>query len=131
MAGLRLTLILCPRELIMASAEIVGILQERHPHHIVLGNGILISLRAGVSANHVAIGRSFTANCTVLDGSHVTSLEVKDLASRGPAHCHAAAHSGSVSSCSSRKRTSMTGQDQDRPMIGLWTGSNDGCPTSR
>ena len=72
MAGLRVTLILCPRELIMASAEIVGILQERHPHHGVLSNGILISLRAGVSANHVAIGRSFTANCTVLDGSHVT-----------------------------------------------------------
>ena len=72
MAGLRVTLILCPRELIMASAEIVGLLQERHPHHAVPSNGILISLRTGVSANHVAIGRSFMANCTVLDGRHVT-----------------------------------------------------------
>jgi hypothetical protein len=49
----------------MASAEIVGILQERHPDHIVLSNGTLIFLKARVSANHVAIGRSH-------DGNHLT-----------------------------------------------------------
>jgi hypothetical protein len=55
----------------MASAEIVGILQERHPDHIVLSNGTLIFLKAGVSANHVAIDRSLTT-CTVHDGKHLT-----------------------------------------------------------
>ena len=55
----------------MASAEIVGILQERHPDHIVLSNGTLIFLKAGVSANHVAIGRSLTASM-VHDGKHLT-----------------------------------------------------------
>ena len=56
----------------MASAEIVGILQERHPDHIVLSNGTLIFLQEGVSANHVAIGRSLTASCTVHDGKQLT-----------------------------------------------------------
>jgi hypothetical protein len=55
----------------MASAEIVGILQERHPDHIILSNGTLIFLKAGVSAHHVAIGRGLTA-CTVHDGKHLT-----------------------------------------------------------
>jgi hypothetical protein len=56
----------------MASAEIVGILQERHPDHIVLSNGTLIFLQQGVSASHVAIGRCLTASCTVHDGKHLT-----------------------------------------------------------
>ena len=56
----------------MASVEIIGILLDRHPDHIVLSNGTLIFLRAGVSANHVDIGRSLTASCTVHDGRHLT-----------------------------------------------------------
>jgi hypothetical protein len=72
MVGLRMRLILCQSELVMASAEIVGILQERHPDHIVLSNGTLIFLQQGVSANHVANGRSLTASCRVRDGRHLT-----------------------------------------------------------
>jgi hypothetical protein len=53
---------------VMADPIVVGILRERHPDHIVLSNGTEIFLLDGVSADHIAIGRSFTAHCTVQDG---------------------------------------------------------------
>ena len=53
---------------VTASAAIVGILLERHSDHIVLSNGTQIFLRDGVSADHVAIGRSLTVSCTIEDG---------------------------------------------------------------
>jgi hypothetical protein len=48
--------------------EIVGILWERHSDHIILSNGTQIFLREGVLADHVPVGRSLTAECTVQQG---------------------------------------------------------------
>ena len=58
---------------VMAGAAVVGVLLERHSDHIVLSNGTQIFLRDGVSADHVAIGRSLTASCTVHDGKTVAN----------------------------------------------------------
>ena len=52
----------------MPGTAVVGILRERHSDHIVLSNGTAIFLLDGVSADHVAIGRSLTVTCTVRDG---------------------------------------------------------------
>jgi len=52
----------------MPGAAVVGVLRERHSDHIVLSNGTAIFLLDGVSADHVAIGRSLAATCTVQDG---------------------------------------------------------------
>jgi hypothetical protein len=52
----------------MPGTAVVGVLRERHSDHIVLSNGIAIFLLDGVSADHVAIGRSLTVTCTVHDG---------------------------------------------------------------
>jgi len=49
--------------------DIVGILLERRPGHIVLSNGTKVLLKAGVSANHIPIGRSVTISCTVKNGA--------------------------------------------------------------
>ncbi len=49
--------------------DIVGILLERRPEHIVLSNGTKVLLKAGVSANHIPIGRSVTISCTVKGGA--------------------------------------------------------------
>ena len=49
--------------------DIVGILLERRLRHIVLSNGTKVLLKAGVSANHIPIGRSLTISCTVKDGA--------------------------------------------------------------
>jgi hypothetical protein len=57
----------------MPGAALVGILRERHPDHIVLSNGTAIFLLDGVSADHVAIGRSLTVTCTVHDGRTVAT----------------------------------------------------------
>jgi hypothetical protein len=51
----------------------VGILRERHPDHIVLSNATEIFHLDGVSADHIAIGRSFTSHCTVQDGRTLTN----------------------------------------------------------
>jgi hypothetical protein len=48
--------------------DIVGILLERHPGHIVLSNGTRVLLDEGVSANYIPIGRSVTISCTVKGG---------------------------------------------------------------
>jgi hypothetical protein len=52
----------------MPGSALVGILRERHSDHIVLSNGTTIFLLDGVSADHVAIGRSLTVTYTVRDG---------------------------------------------------------------
>jgi hypothetical protein len=57
----------------MPGAAVVGILRERHLDHIVLSNGTAIFLLDGVSADHVAIGRSLTVTCTVHDGRTVAT----------------------------------------------------------
>jgi hypothetical protein len=49
--------------------DLVGVLLERRPGHIVLSNGTRILLKEGVSANHIPIGRSVTISCTVKDGA--------------------------------------------------------------
>ena len=49
--------------------DLVGILIERRPGHIVLSNGTRVLLKDGVSANHIPIGRSVTISCTVKDGA--------------------------------------------------------------
>ena len=49
--------------------DIVGVLLERRPGHIVLSNGTKVLLKAGVSANHIPIGRSVTVSCTVKGGA--------------------------------------------------------------
>ena len=49
--------------------DIVGILLERHPGHIVLSNGTRVLLDEGVSANLIPIGRSVTISCTVKGGT--------------------------------------------------------------
>jgi hypothetical protein len=49
--------------------DLVGILLERRPGHIVLSNGTRVLLMEGVSANHVPIGRSVTISCTIKDGA--------------------------------------------------------------
>jgi hypothetical protein len=51
--------------------EIVGVLLERHPGHIVLSNGTKVLLQSGVSANHIPIGRSVTISITVKNGANV------------------------------------------------------------
>ena len=49
--------------------DIVGVLLERRPGHIVLSNGTKVLLKSGVSASHIPIGRSVTISCTVKDGA--------------------------------------------------------------
>jgi hypothetical protein len=49
--------------------DLVGILLERRPGHIVLSNGTRVLLMEGVSANHIPIGRSVTISCTIKDGA--------------------------------------------------------------
>jgi hypothetical protein len=51
--------------------EIVGILWERRIDHIIMSNGTKIFLRDGVCANHVPLGRSLTATCSVEYGKRV------------------------------------------------------------
>jgi hypothetical protein len=51
--------------------EIVGILWERHPDHIILSNGTQIFLGEGVSADHVPVGRSLTVECSVQHGKQL------------------------------------------------------------
>ena len=48
--------------------DIVGILLERHPEHIVLSNGTRVLLEEGMSANFIPIGRSVTVSCTEKGG---------------------------------------------------------------
>ncbi len=76
--------------------DIVGILLERRPGHIVLSNGTKVLLKAGVSANHIPIGRSVTISCTVKDGAKLAhalrlnpdwlleAAEAAGFSSRGP-----------------------------------------------
>jgi hypothetical protein len=45
--------------------DIVGVLLERRPGHVVLSNGIKVRLKNGVSANHIPIGRSVTISYTL------------------------------------------------------------------
>lgn len=49
--------------------DLVGVLLERRPGHIVLSNGTRVLLMEGVSANHIPIGRSVTISCTIKDGA--------------------------------------------------------------
>ena len=49
--------------------EIIGVLLERRPGHIVLSNGTKVLLKDGVSANHIPIGRSVTISCTIRNGA--------------------------------------------------------------
>jgi hypothetical protein len=51
--------------------DIVGVLLERHPGHIVLSNGTRVFLDEGVSANFIPIGRSVTVSCTVKGGARL------------------------------------------------------------
>ncbi len=76
--------------------DIVGILLERRPEHIVLSNGTKVLLKAGVSANHIPIGRSVTISCTVKGGAKLAhalrlnpdwlleAAETAGFSSRGP-----------------------------------------------
>ena len=76
--------------------DLVGILLKRHPRHIVLSNGTKVLLKAGVSANHIPIGRSVTISCTVRAGAKLAhalrlnpdwlleAAEAAGFSSRGP-----------------------------------------------
>lgn len=77
--------------------DIVGVLLERRPGHIVLSNGTKVLLKAGVSANHIPIGRSLTISCSVKrDGAKLAyalrlnpdwlleAAEAAGFSSRGP-----------------------------------------------
>jgi len=76
--------------------DIVGILLERRLRHIVLSNGTKVFLKAGVSANHIPIGRSVTISCTVKHGAKLAhalrlnpdwlreAAETAGFSSRGP-----------------------------------------------
>ena len=48
--------------------EIVGVLLARYSDHIVFCNGTQVFLKEGVSVDHLPIGRSLTARCTIYDG---------------------------------------------------------------
>ncbi|MEX2222040.1 MAG: hypothetical protein WEG40_09600 [Candidatus Rokuibacteriota bacterium] len=49
----------------MAGGVIVGILQERHPDHIILRDGTRVFLTAKQSASQFALGISLTVAYTV------------------------------------------------------------------
>ena len=51
--------------------EIIGVLLERLPGHIVLCNGTRVLLREGMTADHVPIGRGVTISYTVESGVKV------------------------------------------------------------
>jgi len=53
---------------VMPDPAVVGRLRERHSDHIVLSSGTVMFLLDGVSADHVALGRSLTVSCSVHDG---------------------------------------------------------------
>lgn len=48
--------------------EIVGVLSERRPDRLILGNGIHIFLTEGVPIKHIAVGTSLMINYTTRDG---------------------------------------------------------------
>ncbi len=48
--------------------EIVGVLSERRPDRLVLGNGIQVFLTDGVSLKHIAVGTSLMISYTTRDG---------------------------------------------------------------
>jgi hypothetical protein len=48
--------------------EIVGVLSERRPDRLVLGNGIQVFLTKSVSLKHIAVGTSLMISYTTRDG---------------------------------------------------------------
>lgn len=48
--------------------EIVGVLSERRPDRLILGNGIQIFLTEGVSLKHITVGTSVMISYTARNG---------------------------------------------------------------